>query len=405
MKITLLTFFFLLSYFNLAFAQALAPNLGTASTFTLFTAVGAFTNTGYTRITGDIGSNTTQPTGDPITMLNGTPHFMDSTSGKAARDLQVAYDSLGLNTCTNTLAAEMGGQTLTKGVYCTVGAATLNGTLLLDGQGDTTALFIIKVDGAFATAPSSQVVLLNGASLENVFFYVTGQVDIGPTSTFQGTILSGGAIYLLQSATLKGRALTTAGAINTYGNTVMTFEGEETTLPVVLTNFSAVAKSKGVTLVWTTASEQDNERFEVERSHNGKTFSKIGEVKGSGTSAVLMTYTFLDLAAPTGTSYYRLRQVDTDGQHQYSHVISCHQTVASFQHIGKVYPNPSTGMFMLPASGGAVQHYRVLNVLGYALAQGTLKNGSLDLSHLSAGTYLLELTGASGRSIQRIVRQ
>jgi hypothetical protein len=99
----------------------------------------------------------------------------------------------------------------------------LNATLTLDAGGDSNALFIFKIDGAFATNASSKIVLINKASVCNVYWQVNGQVDLGPGSDFQGTIVANGAINLLAGAVLHGRALTKAGAIS-LNNTVITLD-------------------------------------------------------------------------------------------------------------------------------------------------------------------------------------
>ncbi|MHA4811031.1 hypothetical protein ACX0G9_23185 [Flavitalea flava] len=89
-------------------------------------------------------------------------------------------------------------------------------------------------------------------------------------------------------------------------------------LPITLSSFTAMEKGEKVQLNWTTASEQNNDFFEIQRSLTGIDFSKIGKVKGSGTSNTTQNYTFIDLSPATGTNLYRLRQLDLDGKSSYS---------------------------------------------------------------------------------------
>jgi hypothetical protein len=96
----------------------------------------------------------------------------------------------------------------------------LNATLTLDGGGDPDAMFIFKIDGALATNALSQISLIHSASACNVYWQVNGQVDLGQSSDFRGTIVANGAINLLSGAVLQGRALSKAGAISLYNNTV-----------------------------------------------------------------------------------------------------------------------------------------------------------------------------------------
>jgi len=94
-------------------------------------------------------------------------------------------------------------------------------------------------------------------------------------------------------------------------------------LPVELTDFTAVLVEEDVVLNWNTASEDNNDRFEIERSFDGVYFEYIGEVAGSGTVSVPVAYTFKDIEVENLGEYelyYRLKQVDTDGTSDYSNV-------------------------------------------------------------------------------------
>ena len=95
-----------------------------------------------------------------------------------------------------------------------------------------------------------------------------------------------------------------------------------TVLPVELSAFSGEAKGEGVQLDWTTASEHDNDLFVIERSADGNVFSAIGTVNGAGTTTHETLYQFMDRSPIQGVNYYRLRQVDTDGQSEYSQVVA-----------------------------------------------------------------------------------
>ncbi len=204
---------------NAIFAQA--PDLGAASSFALFTSVGAFTNTGTTVVTGDIGTNVGAFTGFPPGVVIGQIHVADGVSAMAAPDVSSAYGYLSTLTCGLVLGVTLGnGQILTPNIYCAGAASTLNGNLTLDGQGDPNAIFIIKINGALATSTNANVFLINSASLCNVYWQVNGQFTLGQNATFRGTVLAAGALNLLDGATLLGRALSTSGAINLHTNIV-----------------------------------------------------------------------------------------------------------------------------------------------------------------------------------------
>jgi hypothetical protein len=173
-------------------------------------------------------------------------------------------------------------------------------------------------------------------------------------------------------------------------------------LPVELTRFDATAKGTGVNLTWATATEKNNDRFEVQRSATGDAYTTIGTVKGQGSTTMAHDYNFLDSHALAGTSYYRLRQVDTDGTFSFSPVVAV-QTEASTK--AMLYPNPSANQLILPAGVGVVQ-YRIFNSLGQTLLSGqATDNDRLDITSLPKGPFFLELSGATGHYTQRLMRQ
>ena len=215
---------------NTSFAQA--PNLGSAASYALFTSVGAFNNTGPTVIKGDIGTNVGILNGFPPGVVMGQIHVQDASSAQAASDVALAYNSLSAVGCGAVLGVGLGNnQILAPNTYCIGAAATLNGNLILDGQGNTNAIFIFKIDGAFATGNQSTITLINGASLCNVFWQINGQFDLGQNSVFRGTALVNGAIHLLDGASLIGRALSRVGAISTINNSIV----DVATLPIAST--------------------------------------------------------------------------------------------------------------------------------------------------------------------------
>lgn len=115
---------------------------------------------------------------------------------------------------------------------------------------------------------------------------------------------------------------------------------EVAALPVVLVSFDAEVSDNQITLKWTTASETDNALFTIERSENGQKFEPIAYQNGAGDSQSIKSYTYLDLSPLQGTSYYRLRQTDFNGQHKYSEVIRVYVKPIESGVTLSVYPNP-----------------------------------------------------------------
>jgi len=217
--INVLTIIVLFLLPNVNFGQA--PDLGAASSFAVFTATGAFNNTGTTSVVGDVGTNVGAFNAFPPGTVVGQIHVANSTSALAATDVLNAYAFMTSIPCGTTLGTPFGnGQVLYPDVYCTVAAAQLQGDLILDGGGNPNSIFIFKINGALTTAGFSSVTLTNGASLCNVYWQIGGQFDLNNGSVFRGTALVDGAINLWGNSSLFGRALSRAGAISLVDNSI-----------------------------------------------------------------------------------------------------------------------------------------------------------------------------------------
>lgn len=141
---------------------------------------------------------------------------VDKTS-QSNLDLNEAYNSLIGKTATNTSHASVfgNGETLTTGVYTIAGAATAAGMLTLDAEGDSNAVFVFRIGGAFSTLAATSVILKNGASACNVFWVTEGAIGLGASTTMKGTLLAhSGAVALGASSNLEGRMFTNLGAIS-----------------------------------------------------------------------------------------------------------------------------------------------------------------------------------------------
>lgn len=218
-SLLVLTSLFICLYTNVALTQVI--ELGSATSYSVFSAAGAFSNDGASHITGDIGTNVGAFAGFPPGTVVGQINVANSASASAATDVANAYAALSGKTCGMVLGTTMGsGQILTPNIYCLGAASTLNGTLTLNGQGNANSVFIFKIDGALATGSAANIVLTNSANLCNVYWQISGAFELGTNSSFQGTVLAGGAITLNVGSSLSGRALTTAGAINLHTTNV-----------------------------------------------------------------------------------------------------------------------------------------------------------------------------------------
>lgn len=221
-KITAIAISVMLSVAGLVFA-ATTVSLGTADDFAILAGSG-ITNTGATTVTGDIGTHPTlTQTGFGTITLNGTNHVGDATTQGAKTALVTAYGNASQAT-TGLISADLGGQTLTPGVYQDNGAPAslgITGTLTLDGQGDANAVFIFKSASTLTTAASSQVTLINGAQACNVFWQIGSSATLGTNSNFKGNILAMDSITDNGGSVIEGRFLARNAAV-TLNNTTIT---------------------------------------------------------------------------------------------------------------------------------------------------------------------------------------
>ena len=154
-------------------------------------------------------------------MVNGTKHQADAAAAQAQSDALTAYNVLAGEPCNTTLTGQnLGGLTLTPGVYCFAAGAQLTGTLTLNAQGNAGAVFIFKIGTAFTTATGASVALINGASACNVYFQVGSSATLGTGSQIAGNILANASVTLVTGSALTGRAFALNGAVTLDSNTV-----------------------------------------------------------------------------------------------------------------------------------------------------------------------------------------
>ena len=198
---------------------ATAPSLGSAQSFAVLGGT-TVTNTGATTITGDLGvSPGSAITGQASITLTGATHEGDAVALQAQNDVTTAYNALTSEPCTQSFAGtavEVGGQTLTPGVYCYDSSAQLTGTLTLNGGG----VFVFKTVSTLTTLSGSTVALIGGAQPCNVFWQIGSSAVLGTNSTFVGNILALTSITLTTGASVSGRALARNGAVTMDTNTV-----------------------------------------------------------------------------------------------------------------------------------------------------------------------------------------
>ncbi|MEH0156711.1 hypothetical protein V6R21_21455 [Limibacter armeniacum] len=235
-------------------------------------------------------------------------------------------------------------------------------------EGSDPVLFILNdqmniEDGNDIYLPEGSAILILSSGELDVEFSIFGSgIQAGSDNLLYSGLIS-------DPAPIGGPLL-----INKDGNTV---------LPVELIYFSANGVSEGVQLSWATASEENNSHFEIERSTDGITYEKLGEVKGSGYTQMRVDYEFIDSNTPSGDVFYRLKQVDYNGQYEYFPLV--YQDVSTTKwEIGNI-SNPTSGGFNIElfTPKGDRFYFRVIDQQGRILSQKEVQ--------LSRGATVIQL--------------
>jgi len=224
-------------------ARAQAPVfLGAADDFGVLGA-STVTNTGLTEVTGDVGvSPGTAVTGFPPGIVNGTIYSAGAVAAQAQADLTAAYNDAEGRACQVDLTGQdLGGMTLTDGVYCFSSSVGLTGTLTLDAQGDPNAVFIFQIGSTLTTASASSVNLINGAQSCMVVWQVGSSATLGTTTAFSGNVLALTSNTATTGVTVDGRLLAQNGAVTLDSNTVT--RAQCAAVPVVSVPVSVVPPS------------------------------------------------------------------------------------------------------------------------------------------------------------------
>jgi hypothetical protein len=206
----------------LARAQT-ALDLQSAGSFAVL-AGSTITNTGNTVVNGDLGlSPGTAVTGfPPGVVLNGTT-YVGGVAIQAQANALSAFNTLaGEAVLSNVSGSDLGGLTLTPGVYHFDSTAQLTGTLTLDAGGNSNARFDFQIGSTLTTATASLVTLINGAQADNVFWQVGSSATLGAGTNFSGSILADASITLNSGVDLSGRAFALNAAVTLDSNNIST---------------------------------------------------------------------------------------------------------------------------------------------------------------------------------------
>jgi hypothetical protein len=216
--------------------------------------------------------------------------------------------------------------------------------------------------------------------------------DVGPTVATGADPSNYAKVFLRQGNSANAPTLTIDGmrVSTTWANGP---------LPVKYTQFTADRNNDNVKLNWSTASEVNNNGFEIERSSNGTDFEKIGFVKGVGNSSRLNKYSFTD--KNNSSAYYRLKQVDFDGKYEFSKVL----TVKSNESSVELSPNPFNDNLVIN-SNNTIINAEIVDITGRVKMFEVVNNNTakLNTSGLDNGVYFIRINNGEKVITKRIIK-
>lgn len=207
----------------------------------------------------------------------------------------------------------------------------------------------------------------------------------------------------------EGPNSVTASGITQFSPWVIT--GNNIPLPVELIKFSATQVNNMAHIEWETASESNNDFFEIHKSINGEDFSVLAKIEGSGNSHIRKKYSYSDTNLRSGFNYYRIKQVDFDGSATLSDIVLLHASVSL---VGfDIYPNPTKDIINI-CSKAALDNEVTVQVNDLFGAEVFIKKLPqiqqsdrlhLNLDNLRPGTYILKINSGAEAYSYRIVKQ
>ncbi|MBX2930306.1 MAG: T9SS type A sorting domain-containing protein [Chitinophagaceae bacterium] len=218
----------------------------------------------------------------------------------------------------------------------------------------------------------------------------------GYASSLTGAVTTGAAYYFLYNW-----EITTGCESNRVAVTATIDNSPTCGLPVTYSSFTGRKEGNTNLLEWTTATESNNLGFELQRSADGRSYSKLDFISSkadNGNSNIALSYTYNDDKPLASNNYYRLKQMDKDGRVNYSNVVLLKGEKATQVSITGVYPNPTRNTLNVSIASPSTERVSIVvtDISGKVLIQQqvVLNSGdnihNLDVSRLSQGTYLIK---------------
>lgn len=254
---------------------------------------------------------------------------------------------------------------------------------------------------------SGTVYILGGATLANnttLTVNNTGNVDItGDVDTGNGSDLVVDGNVSIGGDLTGDATLTGTGSISVDGTVDASIDDTANNLlPIELTYFKAYYNENNVTINWQTATEENNDYFNIERSINGINYETVGTVLGAGNSMIALNYSYTDNNPINGVSYYRLKQTDYDGAYEVFSPVSVSYLNENDLKMG---PNPAINEFNIMMGGemgaGTISLYSITGAMVKNIELSS-NYTTIDISNLPAGNYMMVIS-ANEKQIKRKV--
>jgi hypothetical protein len=191
------------------------------------------------------------------------------------------------------------------------------------------------------------------------------------------------------------------------------FLGSLAAVPVEFASFQVNRSGKNNVFVnWTTASEINNEYFDIQRSIDGVNFENIQRVNGAGNSNNTKSYNYDDMGLKPAIYYYRIKQVDYDGMFAYSQIRTVNLTEENILNVNQIYPNPfgaELNITINTTKSGTVTvtlfdiNGREVSTTAYGAIEG-IQTLNLNTNQLENGLYIVEISTMGEKHIQKLVK-
>lgn len=347
----------------------------------------------------------------PLTIDSATVYWrFDNNSGHENDPINVQFkvtnSPAGYNIAATTI-------TLGPAHSTTISAAMAQGRLKPNWPTSASGIYAVRVPVGISVAAAGDYRL----AMENA----TGNIIVQESmvSYVYPDVSTGGDIAIISSSKLGTNPVTTTHYHDIYNwrvsyrtpcGRVPVRAIADCVLPVEFVEFNATKNNGFALLTWTTAWEENNDYFIVERSIDGINFLALDKVEGNITTQVNSHYLYKDYSAPGGIVYYRLAQYDLDGAVHYSVVRSIYSEKGNEVFI---VPNPNSGSFTVSFASAPQADIRMslINTLGQEVYIESLHSESgnfskhLHLENLASGIYYLHLQGDEYNSITKIIKE